>query len=369
MYTQIPQVGLRHHLADGVGHCADAQLEAGAVGDLRHNQTGHRQIHLRGGSAAAKDIHRGILPLYDHIHIADMDTVVKSAKTHGHVLVDFHNNGLGTFADGLQVGTAGAKVKPAVLIHRRDLKHRHIQGLDTVGIVSRQLRIAQGDVKGEARADSLALNAAHMPGVPGEMAGGVGHIKNRRLVGQDAAPDLHIRQLLHPLRQGLVQRDGRTDAPPVVQPVAGFDHLDRLAGGGQLLLILVLIVHRCSSCIPVYITKRTKGRRGAAPLRFRTSPCSGQTSLEKLAVPDCHTFHKTALYHRIAVIATKMSKKSQFFKKRNGPKARPLYAAYSSVSRTPASSSGSPAGASRARMDREIFCFSSSMAVIFTSTV
>ena len=39
--AQVLQVGLSDQSADGVGHAADAQLQAGAVGDLRHDQVCH----------------------------------------------------------------------------------------------------------------------------------------------------------------------------------------------------------------------------------------------------------------------------------------------------------------------------------------
>ena len=243
VHAQVLQVALGDHLADGVGHGADAQLQAGAVADLRHHQIGHRQIHLAGSSAAAQLVQGGVLTLHDHIHVINVDAVVKAAQANGHVLVDLHDDGLGALAHRLQMGAAGAEVEPAVLIHGSYLEHGHIQRLDAVAVISRQLGIPQGDVIGEALADGLALDAAHVPGVPGEMVRRVRHIENGGPVGQDAAPDLHVCQLVHPAGQRLVQRIRGTDAPAVVHPVAGLDGLDRLVRRRQLLFVHFLVAH------------------------------------------------------------------------------------------------------------------------------
>ena len=172
-----------------------------------------------------------------------MDAVVKAAQAHGHVLVDLHDDGLGALAHRLQVGAAGAEVEPAMLVHGCHLEHGHIQSLDAVAVVAGQLGVAQGDVVGKALIDGLALDAAHVPGVPCEVLSGIGHVKNRRPVGQDAAPDVDVLQLPHPLGQSHVQRIGGADAPAVIHPVTGLDGLHCLVSGGQFLLILFPKAH------------------------------------------------------------------------------------------------------------------------------
>ena len=46
--AQILEVGLRDHLADGIGHTADAELEACAVRDALNNKFGNSLIDLCG---------------------------------------------------------------------------------------------------------------------------------------------------------------------------------------------------------------------------------------------------------------------------------------------------------------------------------
>ena len=248
MYAQILQIGLGDHLADGIGHGADTQLQAGTVGNLRHHQLGHGHIHIGGLTAAAQLVHDRVVAFHDHIHVTDMDTVVKTAQADGDIFVDLHDDLLGHLAHSLQVRAAGAEVKPAVLVHGGHLEHGHIHGLDAVAVVAGQLGIPQGDVIRESLLDGLALHAAHMPGIPGKVLSCVGNIKNGGTVGQNAAADIDVLQALHPLGQRLVQRHRGADAPTVVQPHAGVHTFDGLLCRGQLLLVFLLIAHDTSSC-------------------------------------------------------------------------------------------------------------------------
>ena len=172
-----------------------------------------------------------------------MYAVFKAAQAHGHVLIDLNDDGFGAITHRLQMRAPGAEVEPAVLIHGGHLEHGHIQGLDAVPVIARQLGIAQGDIVGKALPDGFPLNAAHMPGIPCKMAGGVRHVEDGRPAGQNAAPDVHVLQFPHPGGQGLVQGVGRADRPAIIQPVAGLHDLDGLTGAGQLLTVFLLIAH------------------------------------------------------------------------------------------------------------------------------
>ena len=159
------------------------------------------------------------------------------------VLEIIHNHHQRYDGSGYPPGAAGTEIEPAVLVHGGHLEHGHVQALDAVAVIPRQLRIPQGDVIGEALAHGLALDAAHVPGVPAEMLRRIGHIENGGLVGQDTAPDLHVGQLAHPPGQRLIQGIRRADAPAVIHPVAGLDGLDRLVGRCQLLFVHFLVAH------------------------------------------------------------------------------------------------------------------------------
>ena len=82
-----------------------------------------------------------------------------------------------------------------------------------------------------------------MDRVPAEVLGGVRHVGNGGTMEQNPAVNVHIGQFLIATGQSGVQRHGSIHTKAIVHPVAGFDDLDRLIGGGQLLLILGLKVH------------------------------------------------------------------------------------------------------------------------------
>ena len=166
-----------------------------------------------------------------------MDLGLGTAKAAGHILVDFHDHILCGLADGGKVRRAGTEVEVAVLIHGGYLDHGHVGRFDKIAVVARQLRVAQRNVEGEAFIDGLPLNAAHVPGVPAKMIGGIRNIENGGLPEHDPAADLDILKLRHAGGERLVQGYGMPHAPAVVDPVAGFNDLDRLFGNGQFFLI------------------------------------------------------------------------------------------------------------------------------------
>ena len=92
---QVLEVRLRDHRADGVGHAADAELEARAVRDLRHDKVGDRSVDLGGGTARAELRNRRILPFHNHVDVLDVDLAAGEAVDPGKVLVDLDDDSLG----------------------------------------------------------------------------------------------------------------------------------------------------------------------------------------------------------------------------------------------------------------------------------
>ena len=125
VYAQILQIRLGNEGAYRVGHAANAKLQAGPVGDLLHNQLCHGLVH-RGGRRAAHFGNGRVFALHNHVHLGNVDPVFRAAQAAGHVLVDLHNDGLGPVAHRPHVGSAGAEIEVAVLVHRRNLEHGHV---------------------------------------------------------------------------------------------------------------------------------------------------------------------------------------------------------------------------------------------------
>ena len=243
MDGQVLQVGLGDHGADGVGHPADTQLQAGAVGDLGNHQVGHGAVHVSGLTAGAQLGHRGIVPLHHIGHVLNVDLGAGQAVHPGHIFVDLHNDALGAGHDVGDMRGGQAEVEVAVGVHRSGLKHHHVHGREVLPVETGQLRIAHGGEIAHALGDDLAVDAAAVPGVPGEMVAGVLGLGDLGHPHGDAAADLYVGEFVLALGQGLVQGHRVVGAPGVVHPVAGFDHLDSLLGGGQLLLVHSMIVH------------------------------------------------------------------------------------------------------------------------------
>ena len=87
MNTHVLQVRLAQQHTHGVGHTADAQLQAGTIGDALHHLLGHGLVDLgrHGGQQLA---HGVIAAFHDHVHVRDMYALAKAAQAAGHVLVD-----------------------------------------------------------------------------------------------------------------------------------------------------------------------------------------------------------------------------------------------------------------------------------------
>ena len=236
VYAQIGQVGLCDQGADCVRHTADAQLEAGTVRDLLNDQLCNGVVNL-GRSGSTHLTERRVVALDDHVDLGDVNRVLKAAETARHILVDLNDDVLAGLADRLEVGCVRTEAEIAVLVHRCNLNQRVLVRDDVFTVVARQLGIADRCIICHSLCDHFALNAAHVPGVPGEMLRCVVYFCDFRNPHQDAAADFDVGQLVCACSERFIQCDRRTGAPAVVDPVAALDALDRVLGGGQFALI------------------------------------------------------------------------------------------------------------------------------------
>ena len=141
------------------------------------------------------------------------------------------------------MGGAGAEVEVTVLIHGGHLEHGHIYGVRALTVVAGQLGITDGGIEGEALRNGLALNAAHMPAVPGHVGSGVVDLEDLRHPHQDAAAEIDVFQFGQALGKGGVHGHGGVDAPAVIHPVAAFDQRSSLLGSHLFLGIHFHEIH------------------------------------------------------------------------------------------------------------------------------
>ena len=236
MDGEILQIRLTDHHTHGVGHTADAQLEASTVGDLPHHQLCHFLVDL-GGLSRGQDAHRIIAAFHDHIHVGDMDCLAKAAVNTGHLLVDLHDDRLGGIANSLQVRGGNAEVEVAVLIHGGNLEHGNIGLIEVLVAVTGQLRVAHGGVEAGTGVDVLALCAAGVVGVKDDVLMGLFDVEDGGTPQADTAAHLHLLQLGCALCQCLVQYAGMGASEAIVHPIAGLDHLYCLLSSGEFFTI------------------------------------------------------------------------------------------------------------------------------------
>ena len=159
------------------------------------------------------------------------------------ILVDLDDDSLSGIQHVGQVRGRERVAEVAVLIHRRDLDHRNINRGVAVAVEAWQLAVAHGDEIAHALGDNLAVDAAAMPGVPGEVLTGVLGLADLGHPHRHAAANLDVLELILACGQSLVERVGMVGAPAVVDPVAALDDLDGFRGRGQLLLIKRCVIH------------------------------------------------------------------------------------------------------------------------------
>ena len=180
-----------------------------------------------------------------------MHAVLHAAQAAGHVLIDLHDDLFGLFAHGTQMGSAGAEVEVTVLIHGGHLEHGHIDGVRALTVVAGQLGITDGGVEGEALGNGLALNAAHVPAVPGHVGSGILDLEDGGHPHQDAAAEVDILQLGQTLCNGSVHCNGGVHSPAVIHPVAAFDQRGSLVSCHFLLRIQFRKIHYKPSSLTI----------------------------------------------------------------------------------------------------------------------
>ena len=243
MYAQIFQVALGNHGADGVGHAADAKLQAGAVGDAVHHQAGNSLINFGGGTAAAQLVDRRVVTLDNAVNLGNVQAVVVAAQADRHVLVHFHKHLVGLAGSIGQMAGAGAEVEVAVAIHGGNHKHRNVQRVGAFAVVARQLGVAQGRIVSVTGGNGLALNAAHMPAVPAEVLCLIFNLEDFRHMAQDAAAEFNPVQLRQALGQSSVKADRGADGPAVIDPIVILDQSGNAVGRCQFLCINSVKIH------------------------------------------------------------------------------------------------------------------------------
>ena len=229
MDAQIPQVALCDHLAHRVRQRTNAQLQRGAVHHVLHHVLGDLHLRLIGGGGLDAG-QRAMGPLYDHVHIADMDALVQTAVDPGQIFVDLQNDHVRLVQRGTGGGCGSGKVEIAVLVHGGHSHHSHVDGEELAVIPAEVAEHHRVEITQSTVAE-LALIAGHMPAVVDKVpALGVALHHLDRVEDQIAA-DLDLAKLILSLGNGGVHQRRKARAHGDVDPVAAFYHPCRFIGG------------------------------------------------------------------------------------------------------------------------------------------
>ena len=122
VHTEVVQTGAREELAEHGRHTADAELNGRPVADVRQEQVCDRGV-LRARRVLGRIEKRCVRTLDDHVHIGNVNDLVKTAAQPRQMLVDLQNNDVRLLKD--RAGHAGRRreVEVSVAIHRRDARH------------------------------------------------------------------------------------------------------------------------------------------------------------------------------------------------------------------------------------------------------
>ena len=242
MYTQVLQVALGDHLAHGVGQRADTKLQGTAICHVLHHKL--RDLHLRLGGLAGLHIgQRAMLPLHDHVHIADMDALVQTAIDPGQILIYLQNNDIRLVQHSSGRGIADGEIKIPVLIHGRHAHHGHIHRKE-LRVIPAQVPEHHGAEVAQTPVAQLTLIPGHMPAVVNKMLPrGVAlhHLDGLR---NEVSPHLHTPQLILAACNGGVHQGRKGSTHRDVDPVTALNNSRCLVRSAELALIFGCIIKR-----------------------------------------------------------------------------------------------------------------------------
>ncbi len=227
---------------DSIRYAADAHLQRGAIGNKRGNIA--RDAHMHVAHRFDGEFEQRPAGLNNRGDVAYMDDIISVRA--GHPLVDFSDNQLCASRRGEHAFNRGSQAHEAVLVGRRKLQQRHIDGqraaLDQVFNFAEE----DGDVIDASGSHRLAHIGAHKQGAMAEMAFVLG-VGIARKPQRAEVNNLYIAQLRGAVNQGIDQH--RRRAAPRLNPhsIAGAHDLERL---GRVHAFALKIIPPVQGCQP-----------------------------------------------------------------------------------------------------------------------
>ena len=183
MHPEVAQVGGGDQFADGVGHGADAELQAGAVLDLGNDDLGDLLVDI-GDLRLRQAEHLLVVALDDGVDLGDMDLLLVAAVAVRHVLVHLDDDLFRRLDLGPGKGIGDPEIEEALAVHRRGPQQHDIGGDIVVFVVARPFMVEQRDIVADLAVVEFAVGAGKMPAVVAEALPFRIGLGDRRLAGE-----------------------------------------------------------------------------------------------------------------------------------------------------------------------------------------
>lgn len=247
MHAQVAHPALEQQRADRVRHRADAELQATAVLDLGGDRLRDRAIGVGGGRV--RDLRGGaVVALDDVVDLALVRRVLEPVEVRQPSrLLDDHE--LRALDDRAVPERGEAEIEEAVLVLRAGLENGDLRRVDEAPVVVRDLTQVARDVVREAPVALCAVIAGVVPVEPVEVVTARIGLEHGARPQRQAGADLHVLDLVHPLRERGVEHIRLTEARSVLDPVAGANERSGAGAGDPLRLLALQPGHPTGLCV------------------------------------------------------------------------------------------------------------------------
>ena len=237
MHAQVLQAGLSDQPAHGVRHAADAELNAGAVRNEAHDESGDLFVHFIWGRGRHFD-QRAVRPLHEAVDLRDMHAARLIAEGARNAFVDFGNDVSGAPDVGRRNGRGGPEADIPLLIRRRNHQHGDVNAVDEAAADGLGAGVVvHGHIAAETRVAELAAGGRKMPVVIHDVfqLRISQHRLRREGTGGGAQDD--IVQLRYPCGKCRIQQHGSHHKFAVGDRIAVFDNGNRFSGAFEFGLV------------------------------------------------------------------------------------------------------------------------------------
>jgi len=230
--AEIADTAFEQQGANGVGHAADADLQAGAIFNLDGDAARNGAIDF--ARLRIWQLRRWIAVAFDDvIDFAEMNAVLVSAGI-GEAFAHLDNHHPGAFNHGAVPHIGGTEVEAAVLVHGACLEDDDVNRIEEAAVIVGDFAEVERHVVAAAGVVSFPVVAGEMPTEKKEMpAVGIAFSNSPRPHGE-AGTDFYVLEGVSSGGERLIEHVGLTEPHPVIEPHARANEVRGLVAGDGL---------------------------------------------------------------------------------------------------------------------------------------